>query len=301
MDCPYFHRKEVITMRMPVNKPKKPTGRRGKNKIFSGKPYNPRGSVKRFKSRVLPKLMAHANVDDFTLEERRDLKAYIKSQQKEIRKMLEDQEAQNTPTGSNARINRLADRPLNDDPADLFSEYMRQQQFYIDIQTDFDFIKESKVDHDLEVLMEDADKWNILRRLASVDHRLNIDRAYASDVLHEIENLIGTYNQSLTYGELADILVEDYLDQKDHPHDDSFMPTSGSKEMLRLWHTQLNPFDSDDLLFANKGFHGRNRAEQDQERQYRRLRQDMSAYEPVWSSQVDLDDYIDEWGGIYEY
>lgn len=88
----------------------------------------------------------------------------------------------------------LTTRIKSNDPKTLFREYSRQQSFQRDFESDREYeeLKKShKVDYpELDRVLEEDDKWTILRRLAQVDPMLNIDRSYASQVLHDIERMI---------------------------------------------------------------------------------------------------------------
>lgn len=88
----------------------------------------------------------------------------------------------------------LTTRIKSNDPKTLFREYSRQQSFQRDFESDREYeeLKNShKVDYpELDRVLEEDDKWTILRRLAQVDPMLNIDRSYASQVLHDIERMI---------------------------------------------------------------------------------------------------------------
>lgn len=261
-----------------------------KNKIFSGRPYNPRGSVKRFNKNVLPKIMAHDSLEDLTLEERRDFKAFIRSQQKAIRAELQTPLAQQTLTGKMAIKEHLADRKLTDDPVKLYSEWMRLNQFRESIQVDYDAIKLAEEDDKFKDVVKDQDKWLILRRLALYDQRLNIDRAYASMVLHAIEDIIVQANakdttySGMSYGDIADMLLDQFL-------------TNGHYDFMAEWDDDLQEFsdDDDDRLFANRGFHGRKRAEEDRERYRRWHNHQFSSYDPLYKDPEKVNEMFEEW------
>lgn len=254
-----------------------------KNKIFSGRPYNPRGSVKRFNKRVLPKIMNHASLEDLTLEERRDLKAYVRSQQKEIAKELNTVKAQQTITGKQAIMERLADRKLTDDPIQLFSEWHRQKEFRQSIQVDYSALKEAEKDKNFKAVVEDDDKWTILRRLAIYDPRLNIDRSYASDVLREIEDIIeqakvvNNQYSGMSYQDIADMLLNEY----NH---------NGQYNFMKEWDEDMfdMSYDEDDFLFGGRNFHGRDRAEADREREKRKVSRQLSSYDPSYQNPFDF-------------
>lgn len=112
--------------------------------------------------------------------------------------------------------------------------------------------------------LDKNDKWTILRRLATRDPRLNIDRAYASETLREIEDMIDN-NPYSSISDITDAWLEKHSDEV---------------EINKTWNENPIPFSTyqsveDDALTTNKGFHGVKKAMQ-------RLARDMSLYEPAW-------------------
>lgn len=112
--------------------------------------------------------------------------------------------------------------------------------------------------------LEAEDKWTILRRLATRDPRLNIDRAYASETLREIEDMI----EENPYASISD-LVDAWLEEHDIEVKNN-----------EAWNENPIPFSTyrsveDEALTANKGFHGVKKAMQ-------KLSRNMSFYEPAW-------------------
>lgn len=254
-----------------------------KKKLFSERPYNPRGSVKRFHKNVLPKIMAHDDLSDLTLEERRDLKAFIRSRRKEIQAELATPLAQQTITGKRAIEEHLTTRPLNDDPLFLYTEYHRLNEFRESIQVDYDAIKLAEQDKEFANVVKDDDKWTILRRLALYDSRLNIDRSYASEVLKEIEDIIVQANEKenwysgMTYEQVADELLKQYWDNKRYDFQNDWN-----------WDNDMSILDEDDSLFSNRGFHGRKRAEEDRERYQRWHNHQVTSYDPLYRDPVEM-------------
>lgn len=87
------------------------------------------------------------------------------------------------------------------------------------------------------------DKWTILRRLAQIDGRLNVDRAYASQTLHEIEDMVDNNENGLSISEITELMSIklELIEQK-----------------VEKWNAALQDFadEDDELLISNKGFHG---------------------------------------------
>ena len=125
-------------------------------------------------------------------------------------------------------------------------------------------------------VLEDKDKWTILRRLATIDPRLNIDRAYASETLRDIEDMIVS-------GEYRDL---------DAITDEMMITYMEIGRMNKTWDSDLHDFAKrnpaeDSKLYANEGFHGVRKAEERYEREKRR---DLSGYAPMWQSPMWFDD-----------
>lgn len=121
----------------------------------------------------------------------------------------------------------------------------------------------------LESLSEN-DKWTILRRLATQDNRLNIDRAYASETLREIEDMI----EENPYSSISDI-TDAWL--KEH---------NVEVEINRRWNESPRFFSTqsveDAALAANKGFHGVQKA-------MSKMRASIDNYEPAWEAPNSID------------
>ena len=85
------------------------------------------------------------------------------------------------------------------------------------------------------------DKWTILRRLTQIDGRLAVDRAYASQTLHEIEDII----------EQKAFNIEEIAEQMSNQLD-------SIEQEVKKWNEALQDFadEDDELLIRNKGFHG---------------------------------------------
>lgn len=146
---------------------------------------------------------------------------------------------------------------------------IRDADFYYktDVDSMSEFISDvsSVVDtKDIEVL-KDSDKWTILRRLATQDPRLNIDRAYASETLREIEDMI----ENNPYSSISD-LTSSWLEK----HNVEVEINKRWNESPRFFSTQSV---EDAALAANKGFHGVQKA-------MNKMRTTIDNYEPAWET-----------------
>lgn len=90
-------------------------------------------------------------------------------------------------------------------------------------------------------IASDNDKWTILRRLTQIDGRLAVDRAYASQTLHEIEDII----------EQKEFNIEEITEQMSNRLD-------SIEQEVKKWNEALQDFadEDDELLIRNRGFHG---------------------------------------------
>lgn len=225
---------------------------RKKNSIFSGKDRN--GFDKRTLNIINKTLASTGDVRTLNRSQRRTYERYLKAQERELKKK------------------GYKPSKFTSEPTSLFSEHMRQRQFMNEIEDytrERDEVKFFGYD-DVEPLIKDNDKWNILRRLATLDTRINVDRAYASQTLRDIEDMIeanADRPQFETWQDLADHLYEE-------------LATRGVNS--QEWNSTLKPLTSDDaLLAANRGFHGIDKA---REAYNRRTRKSLDNYEPVWAS-----------------
>lgn len=150
---------------------------------------------------------------------------------------------------------------------------IRDADFYYktDVDSMSEFISDvsSAVDtKDIEVL-KDSDKWTILRRLATQDPRLNIDRAYASETLREIEDMI----ENNPYSSLSD-LTSAWLEKH-----------NVEVEINKRWNDNPRFFSTqsveDAALAANKGFHGVQKA-------MSKMKVSIDNYEPAWEAPTSV-------------
>lgn len=89
----------------------------------------------------------------------------------------------------------------SDDPFDLLTEYNRGKSF-LDDETS---TTEGAEEFNKEVAV-DADKWTILKRLKDIDPTLQVNKGYASMVLHEIEFII--QEQRYTVDEITAMMID---------------------------------------------------------------------------------------------
>lgn len=225
---------------------------RKKNSIFSGKDRN--GFDKRTLNIINKTLASTGDVRTLNRSQRRTYERYLKAQERELKKK------------------GYKPSKFTSEPTSLFSEHMRQRQFMNEIEDytrERDEIKYFGYD-DVEPLIKDNDKWNILRRLATLDTRLNVDRAYSSQTLRDIEDMIEANAERPQF--------ETWQDLADHLYEELATRGVNSQE----WNSTLKPLTSDDaLLAANRGFHGIDKA---REAYNRRTRKSLDNYEPVWAS-----------------
>lgn len=208
----------------------------------------------------------------------RNLSHYAKSVLSEAVKEQRAQIRKTNPTSDFAKMNLrgtttpqllsifLAQKSFINEQEQIRQD-IRDADFYY--KTDVDNMSEyisdvsSVVDtKDIEVLGKD-DKWTILRRLATRDPRLNIDRAYASETLREIEDMI----EKKPYLSISDI-TDKWLEEHNI-----------EVEINRRWNESPRFFSTqsveDSALVANKGFHGVQKA-------MSKMRASIDSYEPAW-------------------
>lgn len=151
--------------------------------------YNHIFSRRTPKARTIKQLLDLDNLEEMTYEERRKFARFTNRQAK---KFAQFPDMENFLTDEN-----------DPDPFDAFEKLMAQKEFlnWKSIEREVD--RNAEENKELKALIDD-DKWTILRRLAAVDPRLNIDRAYASDTLREIEDMI----EQGKYGNIDDVTDE---------------------------------------------------------------------------------------------
>ena len=225
---------------------------RKKNRIFS-KPTP--------KERTVKQLL---EVDDLTTLTWREQKKLARYNNRMAKKLARENELESW--------NDFLVDENNPDPLKTFSKIMAQKEFL-----NWKNIEESMKEHGGRAakILEMDDKWTILRRLAAVDPTLNIDRAYASETLKDIEDKIES-GQYRDLDEITDMYMLKFFEHK---------------KMVDEWNSELTDFATnpaeDAKLSANEGFHGVKKAE---ERYQRELRRDLSGYAPMWQSPFRFDE-----------
>lgn len=196
-----------------------------------------------------------------TSRERMDVNAYIKYRNQDLQSRLTQipdadvKKYMATKVAEEFGINypstTLTEDMLNDMESAV-QQYMEQEQVYNTLAQDRRYINAVKEDSEkysnLGKALEEDDKWRLLRKLAEVDKRLNYDRAYASETLKDIEDIINySAYKTITFDEVFDMLLEQHKD---------------SIQQAEKWADDLHPFSDDyeteqtKALIANKGFHG---------------------------------------------
>lgn len=219
------------------------------------KKYNHIFSKRTPKARTIKQLLDIENLEEMTPEERRKLARYTNQQAKKFAKYPEMK-------------NFMVDEKTAD-PYVAFEQLMAQKEFLNWKRIEEEVERNAEEHKELKQLIDD-DKWTILRRLASIDPRLNIDRAYASETLKDIEDMIESGN----YGDIDSIT------------DDLMIRYMETKQFNETWDEELHDFAKrdhaqDSKLYANPGFHGVKKAEEKYDRQSRR---NLENYAPMWQS-----------------
>lgn len=223
--------------------------------------YNHIFSKRTPKARTIKQLLDLDNLEEMTYEERRKFARFTNRQAK---KFAQFPDMKNFLTDEN-----------DPDPFDAFEKLMAQKEFlnWKSIEREVD--RNAEENKELKALIDD-DKWTILRRLAAVDPRLNIDRAYASDTLREIEDMI----EQGKYGNIDDVTDELMIRYMEIGH---FNETWDDE-----LHSFVNGLDPESTkLYANPGFHGVKKAEARYQREKKR---DLSGYAPMWQSPFFFDE-----------
>lgn len=230
------------------------------------KKYNHIFSKRSPKARTIEQLL---NVDDLSTlsrEEKRKLDRYAKREARKLKNL-----------GYSADFTEF----ISDDDLGIsaFSEIMRQQEFLNWKRIEEEVAKNQERYKELDHVMKDDDKWTILRRLAQIDPRLNIDRAYASDTLRQIEDMIES-NSYKDLDSITDEMMINYIELG---------------RVNKEWNEDLAPFSSnmseDAMLIANQGFHGVDKAKAKAKKAVQK--DDFSNYEPMWQSPFWFPDEIE--------
>lgn len=253
--------------------------RKQKKGLFSGKGYNPTGSVQRaISTNLISRVLDLEDVSLMSKQDRADLRALLRDRQKTIQEM-EDSDVQYITAHNYAEHFGVLDRIDTLDPVELYDKLMTQEEYFQNAEMDIDDTKIAETDAEYKALMEADDKWTILRRLATVDNRLNIDRAYASEMLKQIEDMIEENQFNMTYQDLADQLVTEYLEgnKSDATVEESLHPFRNKPSM------------TDNLLIQNRGFHGIEKAKQAAAYRTKQRMKNLSNFEPSWGMPSPID------------
>jgi hypothetical protein len=207
----------------------------------------------------------------------RNLTSYGRSVLSEAVKEQRAQIRKTNPTSDFAKMNLrnttapqllsilLAQKSFIKEQEQIRQDIRDANYLYPDAVTDMDeFISRvSESDVSLIESLNENDKWTILRRLATQDPRLNIDRAYASETLREIEDMI----EENPYSSISDI-TDAWLEKH-----------NVEVEINKRWNDNPRFFSTqsveDAALVANKGFHGVQKA-------INKMKVSIDSYEPAW-------------------
>lgn len=246
------------------------------------KKYNRIFSKRSPKARTITQLLHVDDITTLSWEEKRKLDRYARREARKLKNL-----------GYTSRF-FTHDDPANEPlpPEDLgisaFSEIMRQKEFLNWKRIEEEVAKNQENYKELDHVMKDDDKWTILRRLAAIDPRLNIDRAYASDTLRQIEDMIEQSNDpnSPNHGKYPDL---------DSITDEMMINYMELGQVNKDWNEDLTPFqasmEEDAMLVANQGFHGVDKAKAKAKRAVQK--NDFSSYEPMWQSPFWFPDEVE--------
>lgn len=259
-----------------------------------------------FESTILPKIFDHSNISELSNPEIASLKNYVKLQRNKIKSQLATTELSNDVF---ARGANLVKGRIGNSASEVMKEFMRQKQFFGEVETEKQLRNpnahpDNKYNYgDAAELMKNEDKWRLLRKLAEIDPRLNIDRAWASETLREIERYIeqGKYS----YDDIDSMMTESFtrlteyndtwdknlhgfyrystdVDDPTYSEDSIFVETDNWGSVGYV----------NDQFTANPGFHGRDKAEQNWAYQYRKRARNIDNYEPIWDNPSKFNDFI---------
>lgn len=265
--------------------------KRSTGHIFSEKTRKQNAKIETaeyFEKEVLPKILNKDDIRTLSNPELRGMREYLKKQQKKIQREIELVQNSGETAGNFESVNKAIEerlstrRILTTDPQRLLKELYRQEQFFNEYEVDEDYYyqrsrgtfdkilddfdaEKSEVEKIADVIDEENainidDKWTILRRLAAINPRLNVDRAYASRTLKDIENAIES-------GRWSDIneITANFIEGFQH-----------ETEIDKQWDTSLRSFE-DVALSRSSGFHGVAKA-------LRKATTSVDNFAPVWSS-----------------
>lgn len=271
-------------------KRKRPAGH-----IFSEKTRKRNAKVETaeyFEKEVLPKILNKNDIRTLSNPELRGMREYLKKQQKKIQREIDFVQGSGETAGNYESVNKAIEERLSTrrfhttDPQRLLKELYRQEQFFNEYEVDEDYyyqrsrgtfdkilddfdVEKSEFEKIADVIDEENainidDKWTILRRLAAINPRLNVDRAYASRTLKDIENAIESGRWS-DINEITANFIEGFQRET---------------EIDKQWDTSLRSFE-DVALSRSSGFHGVAKA-------LRKATTSVDNFAPVWSSPFNV-------------
>lgn len=165
-----------------------------------------------------------------------DLRATVKKRERKVgssRKAVQSIGQMNAPT----LLERYAEQQSIIDEMEIKDKQEHPEKYGLEKPPEYNEWKQ---------VASDNDAWTILRRLAQLDNTLNIDRAYASQTLRDIQDMINEHEFDINE-----------ITQKMYDRLESI------KNMTDSWNAALEDFadeEEDALLTANRGFHGVSKA-----------------------------------------
>ena len=177
-----------------------------------------------------------ADVRELPVQVVEDLRAVVKKRERQVgksRKSVQSIGQMNTPT----LFERYAEQQSIIDEMEIKDKQEHPEKYGLEKPPEYNEWKQ---------VASDNDAWTILRRLAQLDNALNIDRAYASQTLREIQDMIT--EKKFDINEITQKMYD---------------KLESIKNMTDSWNAALEDFadeEEDALLEANRGFHGVSKA-----------------------------------------
>lgn len=260
----------------------RPTGH-----IFSEKTRKLHEKIKSpeyFEEHILPKILDKGDISTLSNPEKESLKEYLKMQRKRIKITIETSDLPKSDAITDAINSGLLTRRFGNTAQQLFEHLLRQRQFFEGYEQDKQLYNpnthpDNKYEYPHKELMQDDEKWRLLRKLAEIDPRLNYDRAWASETLHEIERMIE--QEKYSYDEIEEFMVDSFQSLVKNNQD-------WDKDLYGFYDTTGEFFEAhgnfgDPAYYAWEkayhGFHGNAKAE---EERFARFMKDVRNYEAMW-------------------
>ena len=217
-------------------------------RIFSGKKYGKKKSGRYGRLNAEERVDLYreksifnvADIRDLPVQVVEDLRTVVKQRERKVgsgRKSVQSIGQMNVPT----LMERYAEQQSIIDEMEI--EYKRKHR---DEVAEWAGLPEPPEYNEWKQVASDNDAWTILRRLAQLDNTLNIDRAYASQTLRDIQDMIEKHEFDINE-----------ITQKMYDRLESI------KNMTDSWNAALEDFadeEEDAMLTANRGFHGVSKA-----------------------------------------